>query len=199
EENRYDHWTPHVHCRTRRGPRSAVVGAACLSRLSGTGDPSDRAFRRRRQCRHRRTHNGRSDQQGAQPAGGDREPRRRRWQHRRRTCRACDTGRLHAARWVEWTAHGRSLRHANLGYDPLKDFVAVALTSYVPHALILSNKVQAKTMTDLIAASKTTPVTVATSGIGSATHMTLERLKAATGANLTHVLYRGGGALMPDL
>ena len=89
--------------------------------------------------------------------------------------------------------------HANLGYDPLKDFVAIALTSYVPHALILSNKVQAKTMTDLIAASKTNPVTVATSGIGSATHMTLERLKAATGANLTHVPYRGGGALMPDL
>ena len=30
---------------------------------------------------------------------------------------------------------------ANLSYDPLKDFAAVALTSYVPHALILSNKV----------------------------------------------------------
>jgi tripartite-type tricarboxylate transporter receptor subunit TctC len=89
--------------------------------------------------------------------------------------------------------------HANLGYDPLKDFTAVALTSYVPHALILSNKVQAKTMAELIAQSKSTPVTIATSGIGSATHMTLERLNSATGANLTHVPYRGGGALMPDL
>ena len=91
------------------------------------------------------------------------------------------------------------LLHANLGYDPLKDFAAVALTSYVPHALILSNKIQAKTMTELVAQSKNTTVTIATSGIGSATHMTLERLKAATGANLTHVPYRGGGALMPDL
>jgi tripartite-type tricarboxylate transporter receptor subunit TctC len=89
--------------------------------------------------------------------------------------------------------------HANLGYDPLQDFAAVALTSYVPHALILSNKIQAKTMTDLVAQSKNAAVTIATSGIGSATHMTLERLKAATGANLTHVPYRGGGALMPDL
>jgi tripartite-type tricarboxylate transporter receptor subunit TctC len=89
--------------------------------------------------------------------------------------------------------------HANVGYDPLKDFIAVALTSYVPHALILSNKIQAKTMTDLLAQSKNAAVTIATSGIGSATHMTLERLKAATGANLTHVPYRGGGALMPDL
>jgi len=89
--------------------------------------------------------------------------------------------------------------HANLGYDSLKDFAAVALTSYVPHALILSNKIQAKTMTELVAQSKNAAVTIATSGIGSATHMTLERLKAATGANLTHVPYRGGGALMPDL
>ena len=29
--------------------------------------------------------------------------------------------------------------------------------------------------------------------------MTLERFKAATGANITHVPYRSGGALMPDL
>jgi tripartite-type tricarboxylate transporter receptor subunit TctC len=91
------------------------------------------------------------------------------------------------------------LLHANLGYDPLKDFAAVALTSYVPHALIMSNKIQAKTMSELVAQSKNAAVTIATSGIGSATHMTLERLKAATGANLTHVPYRGGGALMPDL
>ena len=89
--------------------------------------------------------------------------------------------------------------HAQLGYDPLKDFAAVALTSYVPHALIASNKVEAKTFAELVAMGKTTPVTVATSGVGSATHMTLERLKAATGANFTHVPYRGGGAMMPDL
>jgi tripartite-type tricarboxylate transporter receptor subunit TctC len=89
--------------------------------------------------------------------------------------------------------------HANVGYDSLKDFTAVALTSYVPHALILSNKITAKTMAELVSQSKTAAVTIATSGIGSATHMTLERLKAATGANLTHVPYRGGGALMPDL
>jgi tripartite-type tricarboxylate transporter receptor subunit TctC len=89
--------------------------------------------------------------------------------------------------------------HAKLGYDPLKDFVAVALTSYVPHALIMSNKMTVKSIPELIAASKKEPVTIATSGVGSASHMTLERFKHATGANLTHVPYRGGGAMMPDL
>jgi tripartite-type tricarboxylate transporter receptor subunit TctC len=88
---------------------------------------------------------------------------------------------------------------AQLGYDPLKDFAPVALTSYVPHALILSNSVEAKTVPDVIAASKKASLTIATSGVGSATHMTLERLKAATGADLTHVPYRGGGALLADL
>jgi tripartite-type tricarboxylate transporter receptor subunit TctC len=89
--------------------------------------------------------------------------------------------------------------HAKLGYDPLKDFAAVALTSYVPHALILNNEVTAKTVEEFVAASKKTPMTIATSGVGSATHMTLERFKAATGADITHVPYRGGGALLPDL
>ena len=88
---------------------------------------------------------------------------------------------------------------AHLGYDPLKDFAAVALTSYVPHAIILSNKTEAKNAAELVALSKKAPVTIATSGIGSATHMTLERFKAATGADITHIPYRGGGALLPDV
>jgi tripartite-type tricarboxylate transporter receptor subunit TctC len=88
---------------------------------------------------------------------------------------------------------------AKLPYDPLKDFAPVALTSYVPHCIILGNKVEAKTLADLITMSKKEQISVATSGVGSASHMTLERFKAATGANVVHVPYRSGGALMPDL
>ena len=88
---------------------------------------------------------------------------------------------------------------AHLAYDPLKDFAPVALTSYVPHVIILNNDVAAKTVPELVALSKKQPVNIATSGVGSATHMTLERFKAATGANITHVPYKSGGALMPDL
>ncbi|HUI97737.1 MAG TPA: tripartite tricarboxylate transporter substrate binding protein [Xanthobacteraceae bacterium] len=88
---------------------------------------------------------------------------------------------------------------AQLGYDPLKDFAAVALTSYVPHAILLANDVEAKTIADLVALSKKASISIGTSGVGSATHMTLERFKAATGADITHVPYRGGGALLPDV
>ena len=92
-----------------------------------------------------------------------------------------------------------SFVQAKLGYDPLKDFAPIALTSYVPHVITLHNNVEAKNITALIALSKKAQISIATSGVGSATHMTLERFKAATGANLVHVPYRSGGALVPDL
>jgi tripartite-type tricarboxylate transporter receptor subunit TctC len=91
------------------------------------------------------------------------------------------------------------LVQANPGYDPATDFAPVALTSYVPHVLVLANSVPAKTVAELVALSKQGPVNIATSGVGSATHMSLERLKAATSAGITHVPYRSGGALMPDV
>ena len=88
---------------------------------------------------------------------------------------------------------------AKLGYDPLKDFVPVGLTSFVPHALIVNATVPAKTLQELIALSKQSQVNIGTAGAGSATHLTLERFNAATGAKLLHVPYRGGGALLPDV
>src|SRR5665213_193219 len=60
---------------------------------------------------------------------------------------------------------------AKLGYDPLRDFAPVALTSYVPHTIILGNSVAAKTLAELIALSKKERISIATSGVGSATYM----------------------------
>jgi tripartite-type tricarboxylate transporter receptor subunit TctC len=88
---------------------------------------------------------------------------------------------------------------AKLGYDPLKDFAPIGLTSLVPHAIIVNAGVPARSLPDLVALSKRQQVGVGTAGIGSATHLTLERFNAQSGAQLTHVPYRGGGALLPDL
>jgi tripartite-type tricarboxylate transporter receptor subunit TctC len=89
--------------------------------------------------------------------------------------------------------------NANVTYDPLTDFAPVALVSYVPHVVVVTNKLGLKSLPELIALSKTRPVTLATSGFGSATHMTVERFKQATGAQITHVPYKSGGSLMPDV
>jgi len=88
---------------------------------------------------------------------------------------------------------------AKLGYDPLKDFAPIALTSYVPHAIIVHPSVEAKTVAELVALSKQKSISIGTSGVGSATHLTLERFNAQTGAKLAHIPYRSGGALLPDL
>jgi tripartite-type tricarboxylate transporter receptor subunit TctC len=91
------------------------------------------------------------------------------------------------------------ITNPNVSYDPLKDFAAVALVSYVPHVLIVSNKLGVKSIPDLVALSKTRPINLATSGVGSASHMTLERFKQATGAQIAHVPYKSGGSLLPDV
>ena len=41
---------------------------------------------------------------------------------------------------------------AKLGYDPLKDFVAVGLANLAPHAIVLNDSVGAKTVAELVAA-----------------------------------------------
>ena len=86
-----------------------------------------------------------------------------------------------------------------LAYDPLKDFAPIGLTSLVAHALIVNAGVPAKSLPELIALSKKQQVGIGTAGVGSATHLTLARFNAQTGAKLVHVPYKGGGALLPDL
>jgi tripartite-type tricarboxylate transporter receptor subunit TctC len=88
---------------------------------------------------------------------------------------------------------------AKLSYDPLKDFVAIGLANLAPHALVLHPSVPAKTVAELVALSKEKQITIATSGAGSAGHMTLVRFMSATGAKLIHVPYRGGSTLVPDM
>ena len=88
---------------------------------------------------------------------------------------------------------------AKLNYDPIKDFVPIGLANLAPHCLAVNEAVPAKNLQELIALSRQKAINVGTSGAGSASHMTLARFNAATGANITHVPYRGGGALVPDL
>ena len=88
---------------------------------------------------------------------------------------------------------------AKLSYDPMKDFAPIALAGVVPHVLLVNNDLPARSLDELIALSKKQQVGCATSGVGSATHLTLERFNAQTGARLVHVPYRGGNSLLPDL
>jgi tripartite-type tricarboxylate transporter receptor subunit TctC len=91
------------------------------------------------------------------------------------------------------------LVQAKLSYDPLKDLAPVGMSSITAHSLIVHAAVPARTVKELVALSHKQQIAVGTSGIGSATHLTLERFNAATGAKLLHVPYKGGGQLLPEL
>jgi tripartite-type tricarboxylate transporter receptor subunit TctC len=85
--------------------------------------------------------------------------------------------------------------HKNLPYDPLKDFVPVALFGTQPNVLVVSSESGWKSVGDLVAAAKAKPgtLTFASAGIGSASHMAGERFRLAAKIDVRHVPFRDNG------
>jgi tripartite-type tricarboxylate transporter receptor subunit TctC len=92
------------------------------------------------------------------------------------------------------------LVQARLPYEPLRDFMPVALVNAVPLVLMVTNGSRASTIAEVAAFSRMEPgsFTTGTPGAGSTAHLTLELFNSAAGASLVHVPYRGGGAIVPD-
>lgn len=85
--------------------------------------------------------------------------------------------------------------HKHLPYDPLKDFVPVAMMGVQPNALVTSVDSGFKSVADLVAAAKAKPgsLTFASAGIGSSSHMAGERFRLAAGIDVRHVPFRDVG------
>jgi tripartite-type tricarboxylate transporter receptor subunit TctC len=81
-----------------------------------------------------------------------------------------------------------------LPYDPLRDLVPVSMINTNPLVLIVNPKVPVHTPAELVAASKTRPggFSYGSSGVGGLMYFSAEIFKAKSGAQLTHVPYRGG-------
>jgi tripartite-type tricarboxylate transporter receptor subunit TctC len=90
---------------------------------------------------------------------------------------------------------------ANLPYDTQRDFTPIALAARAPLVVIVNAKLPPQTLREFIDYSRARPdqVGVGTPGTGSNAHLALALFNNATGAQLLHVPYRGGGALIPDL
>jgi tripartite-type tricarboxylate transporter receptor subunit TctC len=89
----------------------------------------------------------------------------------------------------------------NVGYDPLRDFVHVVHVGDTPLVLLAIPSFAPKTVTELIDFSKANAgmVNTASTGNGTYTHLTLELFKVATGADLTHIPYKGAAPAFSDL
>lgn len=85
-------------------------------------------------------------------------------------------------------------------YDPLKDFVAVASVMYSPVYVLATAKFKGKSFADVIATAKAQPgkVSIASSGYGTLGHIMIEQIRRKSGADLTHVPYKGGSQLITD-
>jgi tripartite-type tricarboxylate transporter receptor subunit TctC len=90
---------------------------------------------------------------------------------------------------------------SRLPYDTERDFAPIGLVARVPIVLVLGPKLQGGSWDAVLAAARANPggIDVATPAIGSTAHFALELLNHATGAQLSHVPYRGGGSMMADL
>jgi tripartite-type tricarboxylate transporter receptor subunit TctC len=85
--------------------------------------------------------------------------------------------------------------HRKLAYDPVKDFVHVALIGTSPNVLVASRARGFKSVADLMTAARASPgaLTFASAGIGSSSHMAAERFRLAANIDVRHIPFREGG------
>jgi tripartite-type tricarboxylate transporter receptor subunit TctC len=88
-----------------------------------------------------------------------------------------------------------------VGFDTVKDFAPIVKLGDAVLILVSHPGFAAKSLKDVIALSKTQPggLSYGTSGTGGTPHIAGELLKLRTGANLTHIPYKGGGQAMTDV
>ncbi|HCW18531.1 MAG TPA: LacI family transcriptional regulator, partial [Achromobacter sp.] len=85
--------------------------------------------------------------------------------------------------------------------DPATAFAPVSLFSDLPFVLVVPTGLPAKDVAGLVTLARAEPGkhTFASSGTGGAPHLSAEIFQQATGVDLMHVPYKGGGPAMTDL
>ena len=85
--------------------------------------------------------------------------------------------------------------YRDLRYDPLKDFAHITIATKADYVLVVTPKLPANTFGDLVQLAKAKPgqINYASIGVGSMFQLDIERMKAYSHINLTHVAYKGAG------
>ena len=100
------------------------------------------------------------------------------------------------------TTHAASAAlNASLPFDPVKDFIPVAMIGSSPFVLISAPQIQAATLAEFVALAKSKPgaLSYASAGVGTLAHLAGELFKRQAGVDVTHVPYRGTAQSMVDL
>jgi tripartite-type tricarboxylate transporter receptor subunit TctC len=80
---------------------------------------------------------------------------------------------------------------ANLPYDPIKDFAAVAPLGNLPLVLVIAPSRNIKTIQELVALGKQRPITFGSIGVGSPIHLAMERLRLSAGFQVQAIPFKG--------
>jgi tripartite-type tricarboxylate transporter receptor subunit TctC len=89
--------------------------------------------------------------------------------------------------------------HKQLPYDPVADFVPIALIARVPEVLVVNPALPVRSLADLGVLAKSQPLTFASAGPGTAQHLEGEMLRQALGFDMTHVPYKGALPALNDV
>jgi tripartite-type tricarboxylate transporter receptor subunit TctC len=83
--------------------------------------------------------------------------------------------------------------YRKLSYDPLTDFAPITNGFFGAQIVIMNKSVPVNSLAELVAYSKQHPdkLNFASMGLGGDTHLIMEWLKHATGAQIAHVPYKG--------
>jgi tripartite-type tricarboxylate transporter receptor subunit TctC len=89
----------------------------------------------------------------------------------------------------------------SLPYDPAKDFVGVTMVAQLSQLLFVGANFPAKTVQELqaIASASPNPISYASIGVGSQTHIAVESLSKILNIKMTHVPYTGATLALTDL
>lgn len=87
------------------------------------------------------------------------------------------------------------------GFDPVRDFVPIALVGEVPNVLVVNPSFPAKTLDELLRVVKANPgkYQYASAGNGTLNHLLGEMLNGTAGLDLQHIPYKGVAPAMTDV
>jgi tripartite-type tricarboxylate transporter receptor subunit TctC len=91
--------------------------------------------------------------------------------------------------------------YKDLRYDAIKDFAPVVRIADAQYFLSVANTLPVSSLSELLALGRSgaKPLSYASSGIGSANHLSGELFKSMSGINLVHVPYKGGAPALNAL
>ena len=89
--------------------------------------------------------------------------------------------------------------YKSVTFDPMKDVRAVVGVSKSPHLVVVAPSFAGSGIQDLIRAAKENPTKLnyASAGAGTMPHLGVELFMQVTGANMTHIPYKGTGTVLP--